>query len=76
VADLATDVAVQPLLPRLTEGANYVLDAAMQYGFKMSDTDGEMVCTETALINFVDAAREQGRRDAGAEPKEWPNAAR
>lgn len=74
-AQLARQVQAEPALRRLSEGEHFCLEAAVHYGFQRLGDEGYQA-TEQQVIDLVVAAREQGRRDAGAEPKEWPNAAR
>lgn len=62
--DLVKMIGADPVMPRLTEGAHFVIEAATQYGF--IDQGDTLLCTETQLVNFIDAAREQGRKDAEA----------
>lgn len=69
---LAYEVNAEPAMRRLSEAENFCLEAAEHYGFTMQE-DESYTATRDQVVDLVRAAREQGRRDAEAEPKPLPN---
>jgi len=54
-----------------TEAQCFMIEAAMHYGFEITDDDAEVfTCTADQIIALVTAARKQGRQDTIREARE------